>query len=102
MTCRLGTPPSEVEEWTAGVSVHYRTGTFLCCVTFWVVCSYLWLWMLLLLHDLDFRIGLYCFEDSTEFPLCIRYFSFSHALKRFEFSPLFVPCWKGPVKLLSG
>ena len=76
MPCRLGTPPSEVEEWTAGVSVHYRMGTFLGYV------FVLWI----MLYGLVFLSELWRFEDSAEFPPCIFAFQFlAYIINDFEF-----------------
>ena len=85
--------PSEAEEWTAGVSVHYRTGTVfgLCCLCcFWIL-SYLRL-----------RIGLCRFEDSAEFPSCTSYFRFSSYIKNVLSFAFTCAMLKDPVKLLSG
>ena len=95
MICRLGTPPSKVEEWTAGVPVHYRTVIFLSrmlCFVFEDVVVRL---------VLCIRLGR--FEDSAEFPKLYFILHFSAYMKMyFKFSAFSVPLLKGPVKLLSG
>ena len=69
-------PPSEAEEWTAGVSVHYRTGTFL---------GYVFV-LRIMLYGLSFVLKLCRFEDSAEFPLCTLYISvFAYIKNVFEF-----------------
>ena len=62
-------PPSEVEEWTPGVPVHYSTGNvFESCFVL------VTLWILVI-------VSLYGFKDSAEFPKLYFILRFSAYMK---------------------
>ena len=67
-------PPSEAEEWTTGVSVHYRTGIFLSRMLCFVF------------EDVLVRLVPYIrlsrFEDSSEFPKLYFILHFSAYMKK--------------------